>query len=166
MCWMKLHHQLLFEPGRTPALVLLSGHPPSLHRASEGCTGAHSAKVWATSTPWWVAAPTHPAAGSSLAWEWLLISPSQSFVSKPLMHCFPLSILDRKISQRPRRLKNLLYSLCFHCRVKWDDYRQEWFLEHRSNGQGPSSSLKAGLGCMHVEAGVSARQVSIWNLPC
>lgn len=67
ICWMKLHHQLLFEPGRTPALVLLSGHPPLLHRASEVCRGAHSAGVWATSTPW--CAPTHPAAGSSCTRE-------------------------------------------------------------------------------------------------
>lgn len=67
--WIKLHHQQPFEPGKTPALVPLSGHLPLLHRASEGCTGAHSAQVWATGTPWWAAAPTHPAAGSGIAWE-------------------------------------------------------------------------------------------------
>lgn len=32
ICWMELHHQLLFEPGRTPALVLPSGHPPLLRK--------------------------------------------------------------------------------------------------------------------------------------
>lgn len=161
ICWMKLHHQLLFEPGRTPALVLLSGHPPLLGK------DAHSAEVWATSTPWWAAAPTHPAAGCSFPRAKLLISPGRSFLSKPAMRSFPLSVLDRKISQWPWHFKRASRTPCVFT-VGWNemipDRNDFWSTEAVARRQ--ISSVKAGLGCVRVEAGVSARQVSIWNSPC